>query len=89
MVMLSTSERQHLVLLEKNKYTTKFNLLYRTAGAIILKIAYGYTIEPAGSDPFVELANRALEIFSESVIPGKWIVDIMPFRMFLFLHSLV
>lgn len=36
----------------------------REAGAVILKIAYGYAIEPHGRDPLVDLANDSMEKFS-------------------------
>ncbi|KAI9375047.1 cytochrome P450 [Aspergillus egyptiacus] len=49
------------------------------AGAVILKIAYGYNIEPHGSDPLVDLANEALANFSAAGTPGAWMVDTMPF----------
>ncbi|PLN82775.1 cytochrome P450 [Aspergillus taichungensis] len=49
------------------------------AGAVILKIAYGYNIEPHGSDPLVMLVNDAMEDFSLAAAPGKWIVDTVPF----------
>ena len=52
----------------------------REAGAVILKIAYGYNIEPHGSDPLVTLVNDAMEDFSLAAAPGKWIVDTVPFR---------
>lgn len=52
----------------------------RLAGAIILKISHGYTIEPAGPDPLVDLADEAVLQFSLSSAPGAWLVDVMPFR---------
>lgn len=51
------------------------------SGAIILKIAYGYTIEPNDPDPLVDIANETLDIFSKAFVPGKWLVDVLPFRM--------
>ncbi|CAI7574648.1 unnamed protein product [Penicillium glandicola] len=48
------------------------------AGAIILKIAYGYTIEPHKRDPLVHIANLALDHFSKACVPGAWLVDIIP-----------
>ncbi|KAJ9640652.1 hypothetical protein H2204_003281 [Knufia peltigerae] len=48
------------------------------AGAIILKIAYGYTIEPHRADPLVTLADEALEQFSQATVPGRWLVDVVP-----------
>ncbi|KAJ9656519.1 hypothetical protein H2198_004868 [Neophaeococcomyces mojaviensis] len=52
------------------------------AGAIILKIAYGYTIEPHSTDPLISLADSALEQFSQATVPGRWLVDILPFLRF-------
>lgn len=49
-----------------------------TAGAIILKIAYGYDVLPKG-DPLVALANEALDKFSRTTILGEFPVDIFPF----------
>ncbi|PYH83308.1 cytochrome P450 [Aspergillus uvarum CBS 121591] len=48
------------------------------AGAVILKIAYGYTIEPHGRDPLVDLANEAMDQFSIAGSPGRWLVDTIP-----------
>ena len=49
------------------------------AGAIILNIAYGYDIEPLGPDPLVDVADEALENFVIAAMPGRWMVDQMPF----------
>jgi len=50
-----------------------------TAGAIILLISHGYTVNPVvGQDPFVTLADTATEQFSYSTEPGKWFVDLIP-----------
>ncbi|KAF9227074.1 cytochrome P450 [Gyrodon lividus] len=48
-----------------------------TAGAIILKVTYGYTVQ-AGQDPFVELADRAMENISLVLTPGAFLVDLIP-----------
>ncbi|KAK7961647.1 cytochrome P450 [Apiospora aurea] len=48
------------------------------AGAIILKVAYGYEIEPYKEDPLVRLADDAMEQFSKAMIPGAWLVDMVP-----------
>ncbi|KAJ5623806.1 hypothetical protein N7510_000115 [Penicillium lagena] len=48
------------------------------AGAFILKITYGYNIEPHGKDPLVELADLALQQFSNAIVPGAWLVDLLP-----------
>lgn len=52
----------------------------KEAGGIILNIAYGYTIEPHKPDPLVDLAHDALAPFSIAAQPGRWMVDILPFR---------
>lgn len=48
------------------------------AGAIILKMAYGYTIEPHKRDPLVDIADEALLQFSAATVPGAWLVDTIP-----------
>ncbi|OCB88748.1 cytochrome P450 [Sanghuangporus baumii] len=52
------------------------------AGAIILKISHGYTIEHNTRDPLIDLADEALVQFSLSAVPGAWIVDILPFLQY-------
>ena len=49
---------------------------------MILKIAYGYTIEQQKSDPLVELATKALDEFGKAAVPGAWTVDVLPFRQY-------
>ncbi|PGH04426.1 hypothetical protein AJ79_07082 [Helicocarpus griseus UAMH5409] len=51
----------------------------KLAGALILKITYGYSIEPHGNDPLVDIADTALEQFSLAARPGTWILDFAPF----------
>ncbi|PYH85820.1 cytochrome P450 [Aspergillus uvarum CBS 121591] len=51
----------------------------KLAGAVILKIAYGYSIDPHKRDPLVDLADEAVEQFSLAVRPGTWMVDVLPF----------
>lgn len=48
-----------------------------TAGAIILKISHGYEVQEK-NDPFVELADRAVDQFSLSTSPGAFLVDFIP-----------
>ena len=50
-----------------------------------MKLAYGYTIEPRGNDPLVDLADKALSEFSLASQPGIWLVDVIPIRMLLLL----
>ena len=56
----------------------------REAGAIILKIGYGYDINPHGRDKLVDLADDSMETFS-AVLNQTWLVDLVPGCMYLFL----
>ncbi|KIM67833.1 hypothetical protein SCLCIDRAFT_1189995 [Scleroderma citrinum Foug A] len=47
------------------------------AGAIILRISHGYHIQEE-RDPFVDLADTAVDQFSRSTAPGAFMVDIIP-----------
>ncbi|KAK7211689.1 hypothetical protein V2G26_018867 [Clonostachys chloroleuca] len=52
---------------------------YKTAvGATILKLAYGYTIEPHKADPLVSLNERVMQQFILAVTPMSWAVDLFP-----------
>lgn len=53
---------------------------YREAGSVILKITYGYTTEAHRRDPLVDLAREAVHVFADATTPGKWLVDVLPFR---------
>ncbi|KAG1747567.1 cytochrome P450 [Suillus lakei] len=48
-----------------------------TAGAIILRISHGYEVKE-NNDPFVDLADRALDNLSQAAAPGAFMVDILP-----------
>ena len=52
------------------------------AGAIILKMAYGYTVEPHNPDPLVDIADRGLDEFTSAIVPGAWLVDSIPARLY-------
>jgi len=44
-----------------------------------LKIAYGYDVKE-DQDPYVALANDALDKFSQSTMLGEYPVDLIPIR---------
>ncbi|KAJ7160375.1 cytochrome P450 [Mycena filopes] len=50
----------------------------KTAGAMVLHLTYGYKITEQGSDPLVDLADKAMAEFSEITRPGAFLVDVMP-----------
>ncbi|KAL1860863.1 hypothetical protein Plec18170_001377 [Paecilomyces lecythidis] len=51
----------------------------KEAGAVILKISHGYTIEPHERDPLVDLVTEAMDQFGQAAVPGAWLVDLIPF----------
>ncbi|KFY34347.1 hypothetical protein V494_06846 [Pseudogymnoascus sp. VKM F-4513 (FW-928)] len=60
-----------------------FAHIRKEAGTVILKITYGYTAESHGPDPLIDLAGLTMKGFAEAIVPGKWMVDIMPFLRYL------
>lgn len=51
--------------------------LVRNAGAVILKIAYGYDVK-GEHDHFLGLAREGIRVGSLAGAPGKWLVDSFP-----------
>ncbi|KAJ6561166.1 cytochrome P450, partial [Mycena vulgaris] len=49
----------------------------KTAGALILRICYGYEVQE-GADPFVTLADHATEQFALASSPGGFLVNLIP-----------
>ena len=45
-----------------------------------MKISYGYDVKEDLSDPYVALANDALDKFSKSTMLGEFPVDFLPIR---------
>ncbi|KAJ5725602.1 uncharacterized protein N7483_006959 [Penicillium malachiteum] len=58
-------------------------IIRKEAGAITLKIAYGYNIEPHSRDPLVDLAETAINEFSLALVPTSWLVDFVPILKYL------
>lgn len=54
----------------------------RNAGAIILNLAYGYSIKEE-SDPIVHLVEKAMDTLAAGTTPGAWFVDYFPILRFL------
>lgn len=52
--------------------------MHSEAAEIMLKMLYGYTVEPHKPDPLVTEVDLAMEQFSEAIVPGKWLVDLVP-----------
>ncbi|EIM84217.1 cytochrome P450 [Stereum hirsutum FP-91666 SS1] len=56
----------------------------RNAGAITLRLAYGYQV-PSGSgdDRFITLAEELARITGEATKPGRWLVDSLPWLRYM------
>ena len=52
------------------------------AGAIILMIVYGYSVQE-GADPYVDLADKALDEFAQATTPGAFLVDSLPILQYI------
>lgn len=52
-------------------------MYHRNAGAVVLKLAYGWTVHDS-KDRFVTLMEDAFVVQSHIVKPGKWLVDVFP-----------
>ncbi|KAF9050876.1 OrdA protein [Hymenopellis radicata] len=55
--------------------------LRKTSGSIIVKLAYGITVQE-GEDPFVTLIEHANANFNIATTPGKFLVDVFPLLRF-------
>ena len=53
-------------------------MLFSEATEVVLKILYGYNIEPHSADPLVHIADLGMDHFSEAMVPGRWAVDAFP-----------
>ena len=62
------------------EYNTK--QVHRTAGAIILMMAYGYKVQE-GADKYVEIVNVAIDQFAAATAPGAFLVDVLPILRYL------
>ena len=55
----------------------------RNAVAVILKVAYGYQIT-SNDDPLVHLLEKTFLLAASIIIPGKFLVEFVPIRMYFF-----
>ncbi|KAH7351485.1 cytochrome P450 [Pyrenochaeta sp. MPI-SDFR-AT-0127] len=72
-------ESVHFLLNVLDSPENLFDHIKKEAGAVILKITYGYTAESHGKDFLVDMAGKTMHEFADATVPGKWAVDIMPF----------
>ena len=53
--------------------------VFSQIGSTLLEIAYGIDILPE-NDPFLHKAEEAMATLTSAAVPGKYLVDILPFR---------
>ncbi|GJJ05844.1 hypothetical protein Clacol_000031 [Clathrus columnatus] len=83
---------QHQITLEKHSRNLLALLFHRplgflehsrhAIGAMILESTYGLSIQ-AENDPHVEVAERAVQLFMDMLLPGRHLVDILPFLKYI------
>ncbi|KAK5273358.1 hypothetical protein LTR40_013863, partial [Exophiala xenobiotica] len=76
---LQEAEAGHFLLHVLEKPENLLDHIRREAGAVILKIAYGYTAESHKDDPLIDMAGDAMDKFARAGVAGAFMVDIMPF----------
>lgn len=77
---IQNEEAAHFLLNVLDSPENLFDHIRTEAGAVILRITYGYTPNARGRDPLVDMAEQAMSDFSIASVPGKWTVDLLPFR---------
>ncbi|KHN98350.1 Cytochrome P450 [Metarhizium album ARSEF 1941] len=53
------------------------------ASAAVLRLTYGYAIEPSGLDPLVSIIEEMMDSLSKTFVPLSWTVNIIPALRFL------
>lgn len=51
--------------------------IHHTTSAVVLRITYGYTVQPE-NDPIVAMVTSVMDEFSVSSAPGAFMVDLLP-----------
>jgi hypothetical protein len=77
---VQNEEAAHFLLNVLDSPDDLFEHIRKEAGAVILRVTYGYTPNVQGRDPLVDLVGKTMSDFADSSVPGKWAVDVFPFR---------
>lgn len=72
-------ESRHFLLNVLDSPNDLFDHIRLEAGAVILRITYGYTPESHGRDPLVDMARDTMIDFADAAVPGKYLVDVLSF----------
>ena len=76
---VQNEEAAHFLLNVLESPNDLWDHIRKEAGAVILRITYGYTPNAKGPDPLVDIAEKAMSQLSIVGVPGQWAVDIFPF----------
>lgn len=77
---VQNEEAAHFLLNVLESPNDLWDHIRKEAGAVILRITYGYTPNAKGPDPLVDMAEKTMSQFSIAGVPGQWLVDVFPFR---------
>ncbi|KAI1412256.1 putative cytochrome P450 oxidoreductase OrdA-like protein [Hypoxylon sp. FL1857] len=72
---LQEAEVGHFLLHLLDNPESLVNHIRKEAGAVILKIAYGYTAESHRDDLLVDMAGDSMDKFARAAVPGAFMVD--------------
>ncbi|KAI0813661.1 putative cytochrome P450 oxidoreductase OrdA-like protein [Xylaria sp. FL0064] len=75
---LQTTEVGHFLLHVLRSPENLVNHIRKAVGAIVLKIAYGYTAEPHQDDVLISMVGDAMDKFARAAVPGAFLVDLFP-----------
>ncbi|KAI0427566.1 putative cytochrome P450 oxidoreductase OrdA-like protein [Xylaria sp. FL1042] len=76
---LQTAEVGHFLLHVLRSPENLVHHIRKAVGAIVLKIAYGYTAEPHQDDVLINMVGDAMDKFARAAVPGAFLVDLFPF----------
>jgi len=54
---------------------------HRVVGATIIDVVYGIQVTGV-DDPHITIAGKVLQLLGLAMIPGSFLVDVLPFRAF-------
>ena len=76
---IQNEEAAHFLLNVLESPEDLYEHIKKEAGAVILRMTYGYTPNARGPDPLVDMAEQAMRDVGLAAAPGKWTVDVLPF----------
>ncbi|KAM3537513.1 hypothetical protein ARSEF1564_009567 [Beauveria bassiana] len=79
LVFLGSMNEPDMCIMPESKNTTEiWHSCIKEAGAVILKIIYGYSAQTSQVDPLIDLVERTMDKLSRAIVPLSWTVDVVP-----------